>query len=82
LAKLSKAAKKAWNHRNRDTEDYKIATREYSKSLRKAEKVSFKKICSGEDGVQPTARLQKILSKDNSYQIGNFRLPSGEFTKS
>jgi hypothetical protein len=26
--------------------------------------------------------MQKILSKDNNYHIGNFRLPSGEFTKS
>ena len=32
--------------------------------------------------MKPAARLQKILSKDKSYQIGNFRLPSGEFTKS
>jgi ribonuclease HI len=82
LAKLRKAARKAWNHRNRDPEGYKIATREYSKSLRKAERVSFKKFSSEVDGVKPTARLQKILSKDNSYQIGNFRLPSGEFTRS
>jgi hypothetical protein len=26
--------------------------------------------------------MQKVLSKDNSYYIGDFRAPSGEFTKS
>jgi hypothetical protein len=34
------------------------------------------------DGVKATARLQKNLSNNNSYHIGNFRLPSREFTKS
>ena len=82
LAKLRKKARKAWNDRVRDLEAYKTAMSEYSKSLRKAERASFKKFSSEVDGVKPAARLQKILSKDNSYQIGNFRLPSGEFTKS
>jgi hypothetical protein len=82
LAKLRKAARKAWNHRAHDPEGYKLAVSENSTSLRKAERASFKKFSSEVDGVKPTARLQKILSKDNSYHIGNFRLPSREFTKS
>jgi hypothetical protein len=43
-----------------------------------AEKVSFKKWY----GIKLTTRMQKILSKDNSYHIGDFILPSEEFTKS
>jgi hypothetical protein len=31
---------------------------------------------------KPTARLYKILAKDESYQIGGLRLPSGDFTAS
>jgi hypothetical protein len=72
----------ARNYRYRDPEGYKIETPEYSKYLRKAERVSFKKFSSEVDRFYATARLQKILLKDNSYRIGNFRLPSGEFTKS
>jgi hypothetical protein len=32
--------------------------------------------------MKPTARLHKILAKDESYHIGGFRLPSGDFTDS
>jgi hypothetical protein len=45
----------------------------------KAERASIKKFSSD---VEPTARLQKILVKDNSYHIGNFRLPLRDLTKS
>jgi hypothetical protein len=34
------------------------------------------------EGIKPTARLHKILAKDESYQIGGLRLPSGDFTAS
>jgi hypothetical protein len=32
--------------------------------------------------MKPTARLHKILAKDESYQIGGLRLLSGDFTAS
>jgi hypothetical protein len=32
--------------------------------------------------MKPTARLHKLLAKDESYQIGGLRLPSGDFTAS
>jgi hypothetical protein len=32
--------------------------------------------------MKPTARLHKILAKDESYQIGGLRLPSDDFTAS
>jgi hypothetical protein len=70
-------ARRAWNHRVRDPKGYK-----YSNSLRKAERASFKKFGSEEDGTKPTARMQKILSKDNNHHNGNFKHPSREFTKS
>jgi hypothetical protein len=34
------------------------------------------------EGMQPNARLQKILAKDESYQIGGCRLALGDFTAS
>jgi hypothetical protein len=30
----------------------------------------------------PFGRLHRVLSKDISYQVGAFRLPSGDFTSS
>jgi hypothetical protein len=38
--------------------------------------------CSSVEGMKPTARLHKILAKDESYQIGGLRLPSADFTAS
>jgi hypothetical protein len=60
---------------------YRIAVCECSTAFRRANRASYKMFTSEVDGVKPTARLQKIIPKDNSYHIGNFRLPSGEFTK-
>jgi hypothetical protein len=37
---------------------------------------------SEDEGAKPAAKLQKILSKDNGYLIGNFKLSLGEYTKS
>jgi hypothetical protein len=37
---------------------------------------------SDENSVLPTARLHKILAKDESYRIGGLRLPSGDFAAS
>jgi hypothetical protein len=39
-------------------------------------------LCSGVEGMKPTARLHKILAKDESNQIDGLRLPSGDFTAS
>jgi hypothetical protein len=34
------------------------------------------------DGITPSARLHRVLSKDVGYQVGALRLPSGDFTSS
>jgi hypothetical protein len=52
-AKLCKVARRAWNRRTRNPDDY---------ALRGAQRVSFKKFTNEVDGVKLTARLQTILS--------------------
>jgi hypothetical protein len=38
------------------------------------------KVCGEDDGIQSSTRLHRILSKDNDYKMGAFRLPSRVFT--
>jgi ribonuclease HI len=82
LAKLRKRARRAWNHRVSDPEAYKTAVSDYGKALRRDKRASWRQFCGEVDGIKPAARLHKILSKDESYQIGNLRLPSGIMTES
>jgi hypothetical protein len=42
----------------------------------------LKSMLGDEKGMKPTNRLHKILAKNESYQIGRLRLPSGDFTAS
>jgi hypothetical protein len=35
--------------------------------------------CGRVDGIQPSARLHRILSKDDDYKMGVFQHPSGAF---
>jgi hypothetical protein len=64
-------------HRLTDPDAYKNAIREYTKVLR-SKKLSFwKDFCGRVDGIQPPARLHRILSKDDDYKMGIFRHPSG-----
>jgi hypothetical protein len=80
LGNLRKTARKAWNHRLTDPEAYKNAIKEYTKALRSKKRPPWKDFCGKVDGKEPSARLHRILSKDDDYKMGAFRLPSGAFT--
>jgi hypothetical protein len=69
LGTLHKRARKAWNHRLTDPDAYKNAIKEYTKALRSKKRSSWKDFCGEVDGIQPSARLHRILSKDDDYKI-------------
>jgi hypothetical protein len=81
LAKLRKGARRAWNRWQKDKEPYKEAMKVYGKTLRRYDR-SSRTFCSGVEGIVPAVRLSKALSKDENYQIGNLKLPSGSYTTS
>jgi hypothetical protein len=56
------------------------ALKEYDRALRGKRRSSWRDFCSSVEGMKPTVRLHKILAKDESYQIGGLRFPSGDFT--
>jgi hypothetical protein len=58
----------------------KNAIKEYKKSLRLKKRSSWKDFYGEIDGMQPSARLNGILFKDDDYKMGAFRLPSEAFT--
>jgi hypothetical protein len=70
LGNFRKRAIKAWNHGLTDPEAYKSSKK----------RSSWKNLCGEVDGIQPSARLHRILSKDDDYKMGAFRLPSGALT--
>jgi hypothetical protein len=76
LGNLRKRARKAWNYRLTDPDAYKNAIKEYAKTLRKKKRSSWKDFYGEVDGIQPSARLHRILSKDDDYKMGAFELPS------
>jgi Endonuclease-reverse transcriptase len=82
LGKLRKEARRSWNNRQSDPDAYHLAVKAYDKALRAAKRASWKTFCGEVDGIIPSARLHRVLSKDVSYQVGALRLPSGEFTSS
>jgi hypothetical protein len=82
LGNLRKRARKAWNHRLTDPDAYKNAIKEYRKALRSKKRSSWRDFCGEVDGIQPSARLHRVLSKDADYKMGAFRLPLGAFTSS
>jgi hypothetical protein len=75
-------ARRAWNNRSSNPEAYHKALKEYERVLRRKQRSSWRDFCSCVEGMKPTARLHKLLAKDESYQIGGLRLPSGDFTAS
>ena len=79
LARLKAACNQAWNHRLRDGMDpVRIARKAYKRECRKAKRSSWKSFCESVEGVSPTARIHKILSKDKRNQVDSLRLPNGE----
>jgi hypothetical protein len=79
LVNLRKRARKAWNHYLPDPDAYKNTIKEYTKALRSKKRSAWKDFCVEVDGIQPSTRLYRILSKEDNYKMGAFRLPSGVF---
>jgi hypothetical protein len=82
LAGLHRVGRWAWNNRSSNPEAYGKALKEYDRVLRRKHRSSRRDFCSNVEVMKPIARLHKILAKDESYQIGGLRLPSGDFTAS
>lgn len=79
LARLKAACNYAWNHRLRDgMEALRAARNAYKKECRKSKRDSWRSFCESVEGVSPTARLHKLLSKDRLNQVDSLRLPGGE----
>jgi hypothetical protein len=79
LCSLKRACNRAWNRRAADgLGPLRSARMAYKAACRKAQRDSWRAFCESVDGVSPTARLHKILSKDNLKQVDTLRLPNGE----
>jgi hypothetical protein len=72
LGNLRNRARKAWNHRLTDPDAYKNAIKEYTKALRSKKRSSWRDFCGEVDGIKPSARLHRVLSKDADYKMGAF----------
>ncbi|KAG5683018.1 hypothetical protein PVAND_012328 [Polypedilum vanderplanki] len=80
LAELKRACNYAWHRRAKDgMEPVRAARNIYRKECRKSQRESWQAFCESVEGVSPTARLHKILSKDRSNQVDTLRLSSGEY---
>jgi hypothetical protein len=55
---------------------------EYDRALRRKQRSSWRDFSSSVEGMKPTARLYKILAKDERYQNGGLRHLSGDLTAS
>jgi hypothetical protein len=64
-------ARRALNNRSSNPEAYCKALIEYDRTVRRKQRSSLRDFCSSVvEGMKLTARLHKILAKDESYQIG------------
>ncbi|KAG5685143.1 hypothetical protein PVAND_014336 [Polypedilum vanderplanki] len=80
LADLKKACNYAWNHRAKDgMEAVRVARNAYRRECRKSRREVWQAFCESVEGISPTARLHKILSKDRHIQVDTLRLSSGEY---
>lgn len=80
LEQLRKACNYAWNHRARDgMEAVRIARNAYRVECRKSQKDSWRKFCESVEGIQASARIHKLLSKDRNHQVDTLRLSNGDY---
>jgi hypothetical protein len=69
LQKPRKAARRYWNGRQSNPDAYQLAVKAYDKALRMDKRKSWRTFCGEVDGIIPSARLHRVLSKDVSYQV-------------
>ena len=80
LKALKVACNTAWNRRHRCYEAFVESRKAYKKACRQAKRKSWREFCESVDGCSATARMHKILSKDNQEQVCSLRLPNGDYT--
>jgi ribonuclease HI len=80
LFEIKRANNRAWNNRRSNPAALLNSRKEYKSACRKAKRKSWREFCESAEGIAPTARLHKILTKDRSSQVSSMKLPSGEYT--
>lgn len=84
LAKLKTITRRAFNtaKSSGNWEEYRKALTDYNKELRRSKRNSWKLFCEGVKELAPAVRLQKVLSKDHSNQLGLVKKKDGSYTNS
>ena len=87
LASLRKEARRAWRKaiktkQEKDWEAQKLALSHFKKAVRKAKRDSWHIFVESMNSQTPTARLVKIIRRNETVRVSNVIKHNGEFTKS
>ena len=87
LASLRKEARRAWRKaiktkQGKDWEAQKLALSHFKKAVRKAIRDSWHSFVESMNSQTPTARLVKIIRRNETVRVSNVIKHNGEFTKS
>ena len=87
LASLRKEARRAWRKaiktkQEKDWEAQKLALSHFKKAVRKAKRDSWHSFVESMNSQTPTARLVKIIRRNETVRVSNVIKHNGEFTKS
>ncbi len=87
LSELRKECRKnlrraLYSRADQDWEIYKEFRREYKNLIQKSKQKSWRDFCEEIEGVKPSSRLNRVLTKDPTVQIGMMELPNGDYTES
>ena len=86
LASLRKEARRAWRiaiktKQEEDWEPQKLALAYFKKAVRRAKRNSWHSFVESINSQTPTARLVKIIRKNETVRVSNAIKHNGEFTK-
>ena len=65
-----------------DWEGYKDTHRQYKGAIQSSKRIAWRDFCGQIEGIKPSSRLYRVLSRDPNMQVGMLQLPNGEFTES
>ena len=87
LASLRKEARRAWRKaiitkQEKDWDAQKLALSHFKKAVRKAKRDSWHSFVESMNSQTPTARLVKIIRRNETVRVSNVIKHNGEFTKS
>ena len=87
LASLRKEARQAWRKaiktkQEKDWDAHKLALSHFKKAVRKAKRDSWHCFVESMNSQTPTARLVKIIRRNETVRVSNVIKHNGEFTKS